>query len=207
MRVLIADFDLFRAVGGGQTFYRAIIEKNPQINFFYLTIKEAADAHRAANAHPIRYECEYLNRQWTHYCDILPPRWSLSAFLLASNLAWSVRGREFDVVDLPDYQQFGYFLPAALAHHRASRLHRPLDARRRIHFGKHELGERWAVSAFVGAARRHAVSMRRHSLRPQRKLPQRVAGPLQLAHGVSESATIYGFARAEAVAVWRGAPS
>ncbi|HVX12687.1 MAG TPA: glycosyltransferase [Pirellulales bacterium] len=119
MRVLIADFDLFRSVGGGQTFYRAIIEKNPQIEFFYLIVKEAEDAVRPANAHAIRYEEEYLDRYWTHYCDILPPRWCLPAFLMASNVAWSVRGREFDVVDLPDYLQCGYFLPAALEHHQA----------------------------------------------------------------------------------------
>ena len=29
MKVLIADFDLFAKVGGGQTFYRSIILKNP----------------------------------------------------------------------------------------------------------------------------------------------------------------------------------
>jgi glycosyltransferase involved in cell wall biosynthesis len=117
MRVLIADFDLFRTVGGGQTFYRAIIEKNPKIDFFYLTVKEAADAPRPPNARAIAYQQEYLDRHWTHYCDILPPRWSLSAFLLACNIAWSVRGEQFDVIDLPDYQQFGYFLASALTHH------------------------------------------------------------------------------------------
>src|SRR5487761_945796 len=117
MHVLIADFDVFRTVGGGQTFYRAIIEKNPRIDFSYLIVNEPGDAARPANAHAIRYDEHYLDRQWTHYCDIVPPRWCMPAFLLASNLAWSVRGRRFDVVDLPDYQQFGYFLPAAVAHH------------------------------------------------------------------------------------------
>lgn len=117
MRVLIADFDLFRTVGGGQTFYRAIIEQNPQIDFSYLIVNESQSALRPANARPIRYQQTYLDRHWTHYYDVLPPRWCLPAFLKASNIARSISGQRFDVVDLPDYEPFGYFLPAALAHH------------------------------------------------------------------------------------------
>ncbi|HWB08105.1 MAG TPA: glycosyltransferase [Pirellulales bacterium] len=117
MHVLIADFDLFHTTGGGQTFYRAIIEKNPQIEFSYLIVDEPADACRPANARAIRYEEAFRSPRWTGYGDIVPSRWCLPAFLLAGNIAWSVRGREFDVVDLPDYRQFGYFLAAALAHH------------------------------------------------------------------------------------------
>ena len=117
MHVLIADFDLFRSVGGGQTFYRAVIEKNPTINFSYLVVSEPLDAPRPANARPIRYQPHYVERQWTDYLDVAPPRWSMPDFLLASNIAWSVRGQAFNVVDLPDYKQFGYLLPAALAHH------------------------------------------------------------------------------------------
>jgi glycosyltransferase involved in cell wall biosynthesis len=117
MHVLIADFDLFRTVGGGQTFYRAIIEKNPQIEFSYLIVDEPVDASRPANARAIAYEEAFLPLRWNDYRDIVPTRWCLPAFLLASNIAWSVRGRAFDVVDLPDYRQIGYFLPAALAHH------------------------------------------------------------------------------------------
>ncbi|HEV3344205.1 MAG TPA: glycosyltransferase [Pirellulales bacterium] len=123
MHVLIADFDLFRAMGGGQTFYRAIIEKNPHIEFSYLIVDEPADARRPANARAIRYEEAFRPLRWNDYRDIVPTRWCLSAFLLAGNIAWSVRGRRFDVVDLPDYRQIGYFLPAALAHHQ-------VDARR-----------------------------------------------------------------------------
>jgi glycosyltransferase involved in cell wall biosynthesis len=116
MHVLIADFDLFRTMGGGQTFYRAVIEKNPQIEFSYLIVDEPADAWRPANARAVRYEEAFHSPRWTDYRDIVPSRWCLPAFLLAANIAWSVRGRAFDAVDLPDYRQFGYFLPAALAH-------------------------------------------------------------------------------------------
>ena len=36
MKVLIADFDLFKKTGGGQTFYRSLIKKNPEIDFYYI---------------------------------------------------------------------------------------------------------------------------------------------------------------------------
>jgi len=117
LRVLIADFDLFSTVGGGQTFYRAIIEKNPEIDFHYLRRSEPAVAQRPANAHPVAYQEHYLDREWTHYCDMLPPRWSLRSMLLASNIAYSVRGMQFDVVDMPDYEQLGYALRPALERH------------------------------------------------------------------------------------------
>jgi glycosyltransferase involved in cell wall biosynthesis len=120
LRVLIADFDLFSTVGGGQTFYRAVIEKNPEIDFYYLSVNEPTTAARPANAHPIAYHEHYLSREWTRYCDVLPPRWSLRSTLAASNIAYSVRGHEFDVVDMPDYQQLGYSLRPALERHGVS---------------------------------------------------------------------------------------
>src|SRR4051812_45338256 len=33
--VLILDFDFFTAVGGGQTFYRRVVERNPNFVFHY----------------------------------------------------------------------------------------------------------------------------------------------------------------------------
>jgi glycosyltransferase involved in cell wall biosynthesis len=117
MNVLIADFDLFRAVGGGQTFYRSIIEKNPRIEFHYLVDHEPADAERPANAHPIRYQRHFAAGDWDDFCDVQPPRWCIPAFLKANNVAYSVRGLRFDVVDLPDYEQFGLFLRPAFEVH------------------------------------------------------------------------------------------
>jgi glycosyltransferase involved in cell wall biosynthesis len=117
LRVLIADFDLFSTMGGGQTFYRAIIEKNPGIEFYYLAKSEPRDTPRPDNAHPITYEEHYLAREWTHYWDVLPPRWAQGTMLAASNIAHSVRGQSFDIVDAPDYQRLGYALRPALERH------------------------------------------------------------------------------------------
>ena len=177
MRVLIADFDLFAKVGGGQTFYRAIIEKNPEIDFYYLATDERADARRPANAHPVPYRKHYDAAQWNRYCDVLPPRWSLGSMLLAGNIAYSVRGLEFDVVDMPDYEQLGYSLRPALERHG-------------VQVGKLALSMHGAISTTLSlnwgsdgdafprprAARGDAVSVGRRALRPQPDVFGRVAG-------------------------------
>ncbi|HEV7225872.1 MAG TPA: glycosyltransferase [Pirellulales bacterium] len=117
MKVLLADFDLFATTGGGQTFYRSIIEANPTIQFFYLSVSEPSNAVRPANARPIPFRERYALAAWDGYCDVAPPRWLLPAFVRANNVAHSAIGHEFDVIDLPDYEQFGTFLRPALAHH------------------------------------------------------------------------------------------
>ena len=37
MDVLIADFDFFSTAGGGQTYYRKLVEQNPDIRFHFFT--------------------------------------------------------------------------------------------------------------------------------------------------------------------------
>lgn len=118
MKVLIADVDLFRVVGGGQTFYRNIILRNPQIDFYYLRRSEPADVVRPANAHALDFVEHYKAYYQHDFQDVFPPRWVRAAFDKASNIALSVLGHSFDVVDLPDYEQFGIFMAPALAHHR-----------------------------------------------------------------------------------------
>lgn len=117
MNVLLADFDLFATTGGGQTFYRSIIEKNPSIRFHYLSVAEPANVTRPPNAVAISYRERYSAASWKDYCDIAPPRWALPPLVRANNVAHSLRGREFDVVDLPDYEQFGAFLRPAFERH------------------------------------------------------------------------------------------
>ncbi|HET8728851.1 MAG TPA: hypothetical protein VFO41_15205, partial [Alphaproteobacteria bacterium] len=36
-RILIADFDFFSVLGGGQVLYQRIVERNPESRFFYLS--------------------------------------------------------------------------------------------------------------------------------------------------------------------------
>ncbi len=116
MKVLLVDFDLFRAVGGGQTFYRGTILRNPRIDFYYFRKLEPEGVARPPNAHPIDLEEPYC---WDagDTGDLTPPRWTFTAFATATNIAHSAAGRSFDVVDAPDYWQYSAFLAPALARH------------------------------------------------------------------------------------------
>ncbi|BAQ63372.1 glycosyltransferase [Geminocystis sp. NIES-3709] len=117
MKVLIADFDLFFKIGGGQTFYRQIIEKNPNIDFYYLIEQENINNLRPKNAHGISYKPIYQVHDLNNYINVTPPRWAYRSFTFASNIANSVAGYEFDVVDAPDYEQYTLFLRPALEYH------------------------------------------------------------------------------------------
>lgn len=117
MKVLIADFDLFLKIGGGQTFYRSLIEKNPHIDFYYLRVDESSDTNRPTNATAISYKEKYWVENYNFFHDLTPPRWAINSFVKASNIAASLSGLRFDVVDIPDYEQYGLFLQPALVHH------------------------------------------------------------------------------------------
>ncbi len=119
MKVLIVDFDLFDKIGGGQTFYRRLIEKNPQIEFYYFIVCEALSQARPANARPIVYQEKYYLSDRA-FLDLTPPKWIYRPFVFASNIAACVAGKSFDIVDLPDYKQVGTMLRPALKYHQVN---------------------------------------------------------------------------------------
>jgi glycosyltransferase involved in cell wall biosynthesis len=114
MKILIADFDISSNVGGGQTFYRKVFEKYPDLQFTYLLQDEAPDYPRLANVKGIPYQQNFLLADFKNYLDASPPRWSYRSFVIASNIAASVAGQHFDLIEIPDYQQWGIFLRPAL---------------------------------------------------------------------------------------------
>lgn len=120
MRVLIVGFDLFASVGGGQTYYRGIIARNPDIQFFYLQDKEAADAPRPPNVRPLPYREVYTGCDFVEHAEPGAPAYAIDDFLLAENVAAAAAGLSFDAVDTPDYYRAGAFLPAALHRHGVS---------------------------------------------------------------------------------------
>jgi glycosyltransferase involved in cell wall biosynthesis len=117
MRVFLAAFDLFSTVGGGQTFYRSVIQANPGIEFAYLRRYEGAAAALPPNARAIPFREKYAHLELRAFYDPGPPAWTHSAFIAANNIAFSAAGRGFDVVEFPDYEQFGVFLGDALRAH------------------------------------------------------------------------------------------
>lgn len=115
---LIADFDLFANVGGGQTSYRAIVERSPQREFIYFTKAESAEAPRPPNAKVVPYDLHYrpntgdIPQELAHfYSDYL------EAWQLAASVAAAMPGAQFDAIDIPDYRLSGLFLASALRAH------------------------------------------------------------------------------------------
>jgi glycosyltransferase involved in cell wall biosynthesis len=118
MKVLIADFDLFYKIGGGQTFYKNLIKKNPNIDFYYFRILEQPSDCQLPNAHTIDFRENYHISSYWQFNDLTPPRWIYRAFVIANNIAFSVAGQKFDIVDFPDYDQFGTMLRPAFKYHK-----------------------------------------------------------------------------------------
>lgn len=118
MKVLIAEFDLFHKIGGGQTFYRRLIETNPDIEFYYLIIQENIKSIRPQNVQVVPYQQQYLKSDFKGLLTNLPLEKLSRPFLIASNISYSVKGLNFDIIDYPDYEQYGIFLESALTFHR-----------------------------------------------------------------------------------------
>jgi glycosyltransferase involved in cell wall biosynthesis/predicted 3-demethylubiquinone-9 3-methyltransferase (glyoxalase superfamily) len=117
MKVLIAEFDLFSKVGGGQTFYRRLIETNADIKFYYLIVEEKVDNFRPQNAQVLPYKQQYLKSDLKGLSTTLPLEKIYRPFLIASNISYSVKSFDFDIIDYPDYEQYGLFLSSALSYH------------------------------------------------------------------------------------------
>jgi glycosyltransferase involved in cell wall biosynthesis len=108
-KVLIAEFDLYSSLGGGQTFYREMIKLHPNIQFYYIQKSPHEFLVRPNNAIPLEF-------RWKHKPDdFLNRQSSRLAWLQADalNIAESAKGIDFNIVDFPDYSQFGLFLKPA----------------------------------------------------------------------------------------------
>jgi hypothetical protein len=108
MKVLIADFDLFSKVGGGQTFYRSIIKKNPQIEFYYIAEKEPLNTPRPVNATAITYKEQFLITDFKNFFEVTPPS-GRTCFAMASNIAASAADQQFDILTYQTMNNGEYF--------------------------------------------------------------------------------------------------
>ena len=61
MRVLLPAVDIFHSVGGGQSFYKQLIQSNPNIEFSYLIRNESDKANRPSNSKTINYDYKFPN--------------------------------------------------------------------------------------------------------------------------------------------------
>lgn len=103
-RVLILDFDFFTSVGGGQVFYRRVVERHPHINFFYPSSGRDFRLQKAGklppNACPFIFDKSIL--------DIAPPGETLHSseqyyWNLVSSVAIAIQGMTFHAVDVPSF--------------------------------------------------------------------------------------------------------
>lgn len=106
MRVLIADFDFFSVIGGGQVFYRRVVERNPDVEFHYPSrgpdIALKKKGFLPANANPF----ELLPANLVEICcDVFGNRhWVRDKYILmVTEIAFSVQGKHFDIVDFPSF--------------------------------------------------------------------------------------------------------
>lgn len=118
MNILLTIFDLFKSLGGGQTSYRAIIKHRPHDRFYYFIQNERPDAFRPENVRAIPYLPHYSKRS----PNLLPGHDDYyTSFIDSFNLAYSAKcvlgDMHFDVVDAPDFHQYGLFIRTALEWH------------------------------------------------------------------------------------------
>jgi glycosyltransferase involved in cell wall biosynthesis len=114
MKILLITTDLYKSIGGGQTVYKKIIEATPGVEFYYFRRAETATVSRPANAHSIPLAGRRRLRV------LAPPPYAgyrLPPLVEADEIARSVAGQTFDIVDIPDFYTFGSALRDAFAHH------------------------------------------------------------------------------------------
>lgn len=114
MRILLIATDLYRANGGGQTVYRRIIEETPDCQFHYFLAGEDKNASRPSNAYGVPLRIRRRVNVGAS-CPLEPHL--LQALETANQIARSVAGQHFDIVDIPDFVHFGAALRTAFAHH------------------------------------------------------------------------------------------
>ena len=112
MKVFLAAFDLFNNIGGGQSFYREAIKTNPNIEFYYPVINEDLQAKRPANSHAIQLILKFPSIRFDNDNTIFKkiPGWCHYPISDAANIAYSIKNYDFDIIDIPDWEQYGPFM-------------------------------------------------------------------------------------------------
>ena len=118
MRILLTIVDIFHGIGGGQSFYKQLIKAYPEIEFSYFIQNESDHTLRPENTRTIKLKNNFPNLvNHNSKLDFSPiPTWARHAVSDSANIAFSARGLSFDIIDLPDWEQYGCFLRFFLNH-------------------------------------------------------------------------------------------
>ncbi|APX85577.1 hypothetical protein BV511_13140 [Methylorubrum extorquens] len=110
IRALICDFDFFSALGGGQTFYRRMVERHPDWIFLYPSrgrdLMSDVQARLPANAHPYGFDRYLIPQDLVDALTIEGYEERTYARLICQ-IAVPLQGQFLDVVEVPS------FLPVA----------------------------------------------------------------------------------------------
>src|ERR1700733_4920702 len=103
MRILIAEYDIFSSVGGGQTVYQNLIKHRPDDEFYYFSIREPVDLPRPQNCRLIPFLPTYS----PNLAELPEGNLHLyQSYMEAQNLAAAAHRMlgetRFDVIDTPD---------------------------------------------------------------------------------------------------------
>jgi glycosyltransferase involved in cell wall biosynthesis len=113
MHVLILDFDFFSTTGGGQTFYRRIVERHPEVTFHFPS--RGTDLHRRgalpANAAPFGFDPEIQDHGLQRLLQKtpIPPSIRADAIVLCG-IAAALQGHVFDVVEVPSFRALAHLV-------------------------------------------------------------------------------------------------
>jgi len=125
MKVLLAQPNLWGAIGGGETVYRSLILNNPEIEFYLLADRQSGNTNLPANCNFIRmkppkiikaFEKEemfsYGKRKSFANTSLNAHRHA--ALTLAHQIVNSIDGFTFDYIDVPEYVIVGDYLRSEL---------------------------------------------------------------------------------------------
>ena len=142
MRVLIVDFDFFTAVGGGQTFYRRVVERHPEMQFLYpsrgpdLRLR----AELPSNAEPFALDSDEADPGLVVTLRDAGLPWSdVTLGVTLGAVGRSLQGESLDIVEVPSFRPCAHLV-------------RPLFAAHGIRVGRVSLG----LLGWVGMSLRKA---------------------------------------------------
>jgi glycosyltransferase involved in cell wall biosynthesis len=112
VRVLLLCKSLFNVVGGGETFYTRVLACHPDLHFTCLY-------SAGSSLHPLLNHVTFIEQKPIDCSDYASKGFSKVrkiAFQNAVNIANSVKGLSFDIIEVPDFELVGPYLPSAFAH-------------------------------------------------------------------------------------------
>lgn len=117
MKVLLLISDLYKKkTGGGEHVYKKIIQSCPNVNFFYFLDEETNEEHRPVNCTGIKLLKANLTFDSYFFFNITMSHHKTFAHTIAKTL----KNKDFDIIELPDWNGYGRYLKDAFLKYNVS---------------------------------------------------------------------------------------